>query len=129
MPCLAVNVEIVSLGELPAQIDAFSTRQRPHAAFMRNDQRPDRIFTYRLSRSWGWGRWPSIFAASFQEWSPDDPIAGAGADDSPDGLEQNQKTWQIHGGDLEQMQPGLRCTFRLARLPARVSGQNSAGIY
>jgi 4-amino-4-deoxy-L-arabinose transferase-like glycosyltransferase len=100
--CLAVNVEFVSLGELPV-LDAFYSA-RPHAAFMHNDQRPDRIFAYRLSRSWGWGL-AFYFRRELPEWSPDDPMPALVLT-TQDGLERIRKLGRFTG-DLEQMQPGL----------------------
>ncbi len=100
--CMAINVAIVSLGELPALDPLYSAR--PHAAFMRNDQRPDRIFTYRLSRSWGWGL-AFYFHRELPEWSPEDPMPALVLT-SPDGLERIRKLGRF-SGDLEQMQPGL----------------------
>jgi hypothetical protein len=100
--CMAVNVAIVSLSELPA-LDPFYSA-RPHAAFMRNDQRPDRIFTYRLSRSWGWGL-AFYFRRELPEWSPDDPMPALVLT-TQDGLERIRKLGRFTG-DLEQMQPGL----------------------
>ncbi len=100
--CMAVNVAIVSLGELPA-LDPFYSA-RPHAAFMRNDQRPDRIFSYRLSRSWGWGL-AFYFRRELPEWSPNDAMPALVLTTS-DGLERIRKLGRF-SGDLEQVQPGL----------------------
>ena len=47
---VAAAVEIASLKILPPLDPLYSAR--PHAEFMRNDQHPDRIFTYHLSRGW-----------------------------------------------------------------------------
>ena len=41
---------------------------------MRNDLRPDRIFTYQLSRSWDYGL-AFYFRRQLPEWSPTDPDA------------------------------------------------------
>src|SRR5262249_26425147 len=47
---VAVAVEGISLAALPKLDPIYSARY--HAAFMRNDQHPDRIFTYRLRPGW-----------------------------------------------------------------------------
>lgn len=99
---MAANVEIASLGELPA-LDSFYSA-RPYAEFMRNDQRPDRIFTYRLSRSWTWGL-AFYFRRELPEWSADDP-SPALVLTTPDGLERIRKLGRF-SGDLEERQPGL----------------------
>jgi 4-amino-4-deoxy-L-arabinose transferase-like glycosyltransferase len=100
--CLAANVEIVSLGELPA-LDPFYSA-RPHAEFMRDDQRPDRIFTYRLSRSWLFGL-AFYFRRQLPEWSPGDAMPALVLTTS-DGLERIRKLGRF-SGDLEETQPGL----------------------
>jgi 4-amino-4-deoxy-L-arabinose transferase-like glycosyltransferase len=100
--CLAANVEIVNLGELPA-LDPFYSA-RPHAEFMRNDQRPDRIVTYRLSRGWMFGL-DFYFRRELPEWSADDPIPALVLT-TPDGLERIRKLGRF-SGDLEETQPGL----------------------
>ncbi len=100
--CLAANVEIVSLAELPA-LDAFYSA-RPHAEFMRNDQRPDRIFTYQLNRSWNYGL-AFYFRRELPEWSADDPTPALVLT-TPKGLEQIRKLGRF-SGDLEETQPGL----------------------
>ncbi len=100
--CLAANVEIVSLAELPT-FDAFYSA-RPHAEFMRNDQRPDRIFTYQLSRSWTYGL-AFYFRRELPEWSPDDPTPALVLT-TPKGLEQIRRLGRF-SGDLEETQAGL----------------------
>jgi 4-amino-4-deoxy-L-arabinose transferase-like glycosyltransferase len=100
--CLAANVEIVSLSELPALDPFYSARS--YAEFMHNDQRPDRILTYRLSRSWTWGL-AFYFRRELPEWSPDDPIPALVLT-TPDGLERIRKLGRF-SGDLEETHPGL----------------------
>jgi len=100
--CLAANVEIVSLAELP-MLDAFYSA-RPHAEFMRNDQRPDRIFTYQLNRSWTYGL-AFYFRRELPEWSADDPTPALVLT-TPKGLQQIRKLGRFTG-DLEETQPGL----------------------
>ncbi len=67
---VAAAVEIASLKILPPLDPYYSAR--PHAEFMRNDQHPDRIFTYRLRRSWIYGL-NFYFRRELPEWSPTDP--------------------------------------------------------
>ena len=69
---VAVSLETVNVRLLPV-LDRFYSA-RPHAEFMRNDLRPDRIFTYQLSRSWDYGL-AFYFRRELPEWSPDDPDA------------------------------------------------------
>ncbi len=99
---LAANVEIVNLGELPA-LDPFYSA-RPHAEFMRNDQRPDRIFTYRLNRSWDYGL-AFYFRRELPQWSPDDPMPALVLT-TPDGLASIRKFGRF-SGDLDETLPGL----------------------
>jgi hypothetical protein len=68
--CVAANVVAAGQRILPA-IDAFYSA-RHHAEFLRADQRPDRIFTYRLDRSWNYGL-AFYFHRVLPEWSPADP--------------------------------------------------------
>jgi len=100
--CLAANVEIASLGVLPV-IDPFYSA-RAHAEFMRNDQRPDRIFTYRLNRSWVFGL-DFYFHRELPQWSSDDPTPALVLT-TPDGLDEIRKLGRF-AGDLEQLHPGL----------------------
>jgi 4-amino-4-deoxy-L-arabinose transferase-like glycosyltransferase len=69
---VAASLEVANVRLLPA-LDRFYSA-RPHAAFMRNDLRPDRIFTYQLSRSWDYGL-AFYFRRQLPEWSPEDPDA------------------------------------------------------
>jgi hypothetical protein len=100
--CLAANVELVSLGELPA-LDAFYSA-RSHAEFMHNDQHPDRIFTYQLRRSWIYGL-NFYFRRELPEWSPSDP-SPALVLTTPNGLDEIRKLGRF-SGELEETQPGL----------------------
>jgi 4-amino-4-deoxy-L-arabinose transferase-like glycosyltransferase len=63
-------VEAANLRILP-KLDKFYSA-RSHAEFMRNDQHPDRIFTYHLNRAWNYGL-AFYFHRELPEWSPDDP--------------------------------------------------------
>jgi 4-amino-4-deoxy-L-arabinose transferase-like glycosyltransferase len=69
---VAAGLETANLRLLPA-LDPFYSA-RPHAEFLRNDLRPDRIFTYQLSRSWDYGL-AFYFRRELPEWSPNDPDA------------------------------------------------------
>jgi 4-amino-4-deoxy-L-arabinose transferase-like glycosyltransferase len=66
---VAVGVETATMRLLPALDPFFSARQ--HAAFFYNDLRPDRIFTYQLSRAWDYGL-AFYFGRQLPEWSPTD---------------------------------------------------------
>ncbi|HEV3482524.1 MAG TPA: glycosyltransferase family 39 protein [Candidatus Acidoferrales bacterium] len=66
---VAASLETVNVRLLPA-LDRFYSA-RPHAEFMHNDLRPDRIFTYQLSRSWDYGL-AFYFRRQLPEWSPTD---------------------------------------------------------
>lgn len=66
---VAASVETVNVRLLPA-LDRFYSA-RSHAEFMHNDLRPDRIFTYQLSRSWDYGL-AFYFRRQLPEWSPTD---------------------------------------------------------
>jgi 4-amino-4-deoxy-L-arabinose transferase-like glycosyltransferase len=67
---VVLSVETANLAVLPTLDRLYSAR--PHAALMRNDLHPDRIFTYQLSRSWVWGL-AFYFHRELPEWSPEDP--------------------------------------------------------
>ncbi len=69
---VAAGLEAANLRLLP-ELDRFYSA-RPHAEFMRNDLRPDRIFTYQLPRSWDYGL-AFYFRRQLPEWSPHDPDA------------------------------------------------------
>ncbi|HEX4003800.1 MAG TPA: hypothetical protein VHX36_14205 [Candidatus Acidoferrales bacterium] len=69
---VALSVEMAGIALLPAVDRLYSAR--PHAALMRNDLHPDRIFAYKLSRSWNWGL-AFYFRRELPEWSPQDPNA------------------------------------------------------
>jgi len=99
---VAVGVEFVSLRFLPFLDSSVSAR--PHAEFMRNDQHPDRIFTYELRRSWTYGL-TFYFRRELPEWSPRDPMPALVLT-TPDGLEQIKKLGRFRG-ELEETRPGL----------------------
>jgi len=99
---LAACVEIASLRLLPAVDPAVSARA--HSEFMRNDQHPDRIFTYQLRRNWIYGL-NFYFRRELPEWSPGDPRPALVLT-TPAGLEQIRKLGRVNG-EIEQTQPGL----------------------
>jgi 4-amino-4-deoxy-L-arabinose transferase-like glycosyltransferase len=100
--CAGLSIEIVSFEVLPA-IDA-SYSARPHAAFMRNDQRPDRIFTYELRRDWNFGL-AFYFHRELPEWSPADPQA-AFVLTTPAGLKQIRSFGRVQGA-LDESYNGI----------------------
>jgi 4-amino-4-deoxy-L-arabinose transferase-like glycosyltransferase len=95
-------VEFASLKILPVFDSDVSAR--PHAEFMHNDQHPDRIFTYELSRSWNWGL-AFYFRRELPEWLPSDSEPALVLTTSA-GLKQIEKLGRS-SGDLEETQPGL----------------------
>lgn len=99
---VAASVELASLTLLPALDPIVSAR--PHAEFLRNDQRPDRIFTYQLRRNWIYGS-NFYFRRELPEWSPDDP-SPALVLTTPAGLDQIRNLGRV-SGEIEQSQPGL----------------------
>jgi len=66
---MILAVEAASARFLPL-LDYFYSA-RPHALFLHNDRRPDRIFTYRLRRNWIYGL-AFYFRRELPEWSPSD---------------------------------------------------------
>jgi 4-amino-4-deoxy-L-arabinose transferase-like glycosyltransferase len=69
---VAVLVEIAGARVLPV-LDPYLS-SRPHAELLRQDRRPDRLFTYRLARSWDWGL-AFYLERELPEWNPGDPDA------------------------------------------------------
>lgn len=90
---VAVSVEIANLRLLPT-LDRFYSA-RPHAEFMRNDRRPDRIFIYQLPRSWDYGL-AFYFRRQLPEWLPDDPDAALVLT-TPSGLREISKLDRFRG--------------------------------
>jgi 4-amino-4-deoxy-L-arabinose transferase-like glycosyltransferase len=109
----ALAVEIVNLKLLPALDPALSAR--PHAEFMRNDQHPDRIFTYELRRDWNYGL-TFYFRRELAEWTPSDS-GPALVLTTAKGLDEIKKLGRV-SGDVEQERPGL---VYVPITPARVS--------
>lgn len=98
--CAAVL--FVNYAVLPAVDPMFSARA--HAEFMRNDQHPDRIFTYQLARSWNW-ELAFYFRRELPEWSPSDPEAALVLT-TPAGLAELRKLGRFQG-ELEEPSPGI----------------------
>jgi 4-amino-4-deoxy-L-arabinose transferase-like glycosyltransferase len=99
---VAAGVGLASLMLLPALDPIVSAR--PHAEFLRNDQRPDRIFIYQLRRNWIYGL-NFYFRRELPEWSPADPLPALVLT-TPAGLEQIRNLGRV-SGEIEQSQPGL----------------------
>ena len=90
---VAFSVETANLALLP-QLDRLYSA-RPHAALMRNDLHPDRIFTYSLTRTWIWGL-AFYFHRELPEWSPRDPDAALVLT-TPAGLAEIRKLGRFQG--------------------------------
>ncbi len=90
---VAASVEVASWSVLPI-LDRFESA-RPHAQFMQNDQRQDRIFTYHLRRGWDYGL-AFYFHRELPEWSPSDPDAALVLT-TPAGLGEIQKLGRFQG--------------------------------
>jgi 4-amino-4-deoxy-L-arabinose transferase-like glycosyltransferase len=99
---VAAAVEIASLKILPSLDPALSART--HAEFMRNDQHPDRIFTYQLHRDWDYGL-TFYFRRELAEWTPSDP-GPALVLTTAKGLDEIKRLGRV-SGDVEQEQLGL----------------------
>src|ERR1700731_3809948 len=99
---VAVLVEIAGARLLPA-IDPFISA-RPHAQLLQNDRRPDRIFTYRLNRSWSYGL-AFYLNRELPEWSPQDPQPALILT-NPKGLEEIRKLGRL-GGEFDETYRGI----------------------
>jgi 4-amino-4-deoxy-L-arabinose transferase-like glycosyltransferase len=99
---IAASVEFASLKILPALDSVVSAR--PHAEFMRDDQHPERILTYKLNRSWVYGL-TFYFRRELPEWSPLDPEPGLVLT-TPRG-ENEILHLNRSSGDVEELRPGL----------------------
>ena len=99
---VALSVETANLALLPTLDRLYSAR--PHAALMRNDLHPDRIFTYQLARSWNWGL-AFYFRRELPEWSPQDPNAALVLT-TPAGLAQIRKLGRFQG-NLDEPYVGI----------------------
>lgn len=93
-------VEIAGVLILPPLGASFSAR--PHAQLLRNDAHPDRIFSYRLPRSWNFGL-HFYMGRELSEWSSSDPNAALVLT-TPDGLREIQRLGRVHGELNESFQ-------------------------
>ena len=100
--CVVATLETANEIVLPA-LDPYVSA-RPHAAFLRNDLHPDRIFVYQLRRNWNYGL-AFYFRREIPEWSPQDPDAALVLT-SREGLQKIQKAGRFQG-TLEQPQQGI----------------------
>jgi 4-amino-4-deoxy-L-arabinose transferase-like glycosyltransferase len=100
---LAVScVAAAGLRILPALDASFSARW--HGQLMRNDAHPDRIFTYRLQRSWSYGI-EFYLGHELSEWSPDDRESALVLT-TPEGLREMRRLGRVHG-DLDESYRGI----------------------
>ncbi|HXN16988.1 MAG TPA: phospholipid carrier-dependent glycosyltransferase [Candidatus Binatus sp.] len=99
---VAAAIVAANMAILPA-LDPYLSA-RPHAAFLRGDLRPDRIFTYRLNRSWNYGL-AFYFRRELPEWSPNEPGAALVLTNQK-GLEEITKAGRVQG-ELNEPQPGM----------------------
>jgi 4-amino-4-deoxy-L-arabinose transferase-like glycosyltransferase len=91
--CVAATVECANLLALPTLDSLVSAR--PYVQFLRNDRRPDRMFTYHLPRGWDWGL-NFYFQRELPEWSPVDPDAALVLTNSS-GLAEIRKLGRFRG--------------------------------
>jgi 4-amino-4-deoxy-L-arabinose transferase-like glycosyltransferase len=99
---VAVLVEIAGARILP-ELDPYISA-RPHAQLLLNDRRPERIFTYRLNRSWNYGL-AFYLGRELPEWSPKDPQAALVLT-NPKGLQEIRKLGRL-GGELDESYQGI----------------------
>ncbi len=99
---VAATMVAANMAILPA-LDPYLSA-RPHAAFLRGDLRPDRIFTYRLNRSWNYGL-AFYFRRELPEWSANEPDAALVLTNQK-GLEEITKAGRVQG-ELNEPQQGI----------------------
>jgi len=99
---MALLVEIAGARILP-ELDPFISA-RPHAQLLRNDRRPERIFIFRLNRSWSYGL-AFYLDRELPEWSASDSQAALVLT-SPGGLEEIRKLGRL-GGELDESYRGI----------------------
>lgn len=95
-------VEIASLGVLPSLDPYISARW--HGGFLRNDLHPDRIFEYRLARSWTYGM-AFYLGRQLPAWSPSDPDPALILT-TPDGLKSIRSLGRFYGS-LDETYKGI----------------------
>ncbi|MFZ3215093.1 MAG: phospholipid carrier-dependent glycosyltransferase [Candidatus Acidiferrales bacterium] len=100
--CVIVALETANIQVLPP-LDPYLSA-RAHAAFLRNDLHPERIFTFELRRTWDYGL-AFYFHRELPEWSLEDPepalVLTSGA-----GYEAIVRAGRFRG-DLEQPERGV----------------------
>jgi 4-amino-4-deoxy-L-arabinose transferase-like glycosyltransferase len=99
---VALLVEIAGARILPALDPYISARY--HAQVLHNDRRPERIFIFRLNRSWSYGL-AFYLDRELPEWSPQDPQAALVLT-NPKGLEEIRKLGRL-GGELDESYQGI----------------------
>lgn len=88
-----VLVEMAGNAVLP-QLDSRLSA-RPIGTMLRRDLRPDRLFAYRLSRSWEYGL-TFYLGRELQEWSAERPLAGLVLT-TPKGFAEIKRDGYFHG--------------------------------
>jgi len=86
-------VEVAGARVLPSLDPYLSARW--HAELLRKDQRPDRLFTFHLQRSWNYGL-AFYLGRELPEWSPEDPEAALILT-NPAGLEELRRLGRFRG--------------------------------
>jgi 4-amino-4-deoxy-L-arabinose transferase-like glycosyltransferase len=87
---------------LPALDPFYSARW--HRSFLAQDLHPDRIFTYKLKRSWNYGL-AFYFQRELPEWQPYDPFPALVLT-SPEGLQEMQQFGRFRG-QLDEPYEGI----------------------
>jgi 4-amino-4-deoxy-L-arabinose transferase-like glycosyltransferase len=95
-------VEFANLRILPSLDPYISARW--HAQLMHGNLHPDRIFAYRLARSWNYGL-AFYFGRELPEWSPSDPNPALVLT-TPAGLEEIRRAHRFYGS-LEEAYQGI----------------------
>lgn len=95
-------LEGASLYVLPSLDPYISARW--HGQFLHNDAYPDRIFTYRLQRSWNYGL-AFYLGRKLPEWSPDHRESALVLT-TPEGLREMQKLGRV-SGTLDEPYKGI----------------------
>ncbi len=99
---VAITTEVTINRLLPA-VDPYLSA-RPHAAFLRGDLRPDRIFTFQLNRSWNYGL-AFYFHREIPEWSTENPDAALILTNEK-GLDEIIRAGRFRG-ELNEVEPGI----------------------
>ena len=79
---------------------------RWYGNFLRDDLHPDRIFTFRLNRSWSYGL-NFYLDRELPEWLPSDPEAALVLT-TPQGLEEMRRLGRVRG-ELNEPESGILC--------------------